>query len=295
MNYKFFSAYFSFSKSHRTGLLVLLILIVVLQTIYFFVDFGSPIKTNSEKEKWLAFQTEIDSLKELAKYEGTRLYPFNPNYISDYKGYKLGMSVQEIDRLLAYRKQNKFVNSADEFQKVTGISDSLLKTMVSYFKFPDWVNQKRKSYSNSASDTFVTFSKKKKINIQDINTAGSEDLEKIFGIGEVTAKRILSFKERFGAFVSMEQLNDIWGLSAEVVANLQEHFEIKTLTGIKKLDINNASINELAQFPYFKYALAKQIVIYRSMNGPIVETADLTKIKGMPNDKIKIIALYLDF
>ena len=295
MNYKFFSAYFSFSKSHRTGLLVLLILIVVLQTIYFFVDFGSPIKTNSEKEKWLAFQTEIDSLKELARISGSRLYPFNPNYISDYKGYKLGMSVQEIDRLLAYRKQNKFVNSADEFQRVTGISDSLLKTMVSYFKFPDWVNQKRKSYSNSALDTFVTFSKKKKINIQDINTAGSEDLEKIFGIGEFTAKRILSFKERFGAFVSMEQLNDIWGLSAEVVANLQEHFEIKTLTGIKKLDINNASINELAQFPYFKYALAKQIVIYRSMNGPIVETADLTKIKGMPNDKIKIIALYLDF
>jgi DNA uptake protein ComE-like DNA-binding protein len=31
------------------------------------------------------------------------------------------------------------------------------------------------------------------------------------------------------------------------------------------------------------------------MNGPIVETEDLTKIKGMPNDKIKIIALYLDF
>jgi DNA uptake protein ComE-like DNA-binding protein len=31
------------------------------------------------------------------------------------------------------------------------------------------------------------------------------------------------------------------------------------------------------------------------MNGAIKETEDLTKIKGMPNDKIKIIALYLDF
>jgi DNA uptake protein ComE-like DNA-binding protein len=295
MKFKWFSSYFSFSKSQRSGLLILLVLIVVLQTIYFFVDFSLPIKNNPEKDTWLSVQSEIDSLKEQARFSGSRLYPFNPNYISDYKGYKLGMSVQEIDRLLAYRKQNKFVNSADEFQRVTGISDSLLKTMVSYFKFPDWVNQKRKSYSNSASDTFVTFSKKKNSNIQDINTAGSKDLEKIFGIGEVTAKRILSFKERFGAFVSMEQLNDIWGLSAEVVANLQEHFEIKTLTGIKKLDINNASLNELAQFPYFKYPLAKQIVIYRSMNGPIVETTDLTKIKGMPNDKIKIIALYLDF
>jgi competence ComEA-like helix-hairpin-helix protein len=294
MNYKSYFTYFSFSKSHRKGLVVLLILIVVLQTLYFFVDFSLPVKTNTEKEKWLAIQTEIDSLKELARFEGVRLYPFNPNFISDYKGYKLGMAVQEIDRLLAYRKQNKFVNSAEEFQKVTGMSDSLLKTMAPYFKFPDWVNQKRKSYSNAISKDF-SFPIKKKISIQDINTARSEDLEKIFGIGEVTAKRILSYKERFGAFVSMEQLNEVWGLSAEVVASLQEHFEIKTQTGIKKLDINNASINELAQFPYFKYALAKQIVIYRSMNGTIIESADLTKIKGMPNDKIKIIALYLDF
>ena len=54
MNYKSFSAYFSFSKSHRTGLLVLLILIIVLQSIYFFVDFSLPVKVNPEKEKWLA-------------------------------------------------------------------------------------------------------------------------------------------------------------------------------------------------------------------------------------------------
>jgi DNA uptake protein ComE-like DNA-binding protein len=31
------------------------------------------------------------------------------------------------------------------------------------------------------------------------------------------------------------------------------------------------------------------------MNGDIHNIEDLTKIKGMPNDKIKIIALYLDF
>ncbi len=294
MNFKWFSSYFSFSNSQRSGLLILLVLIVVLQTIYFFVDFSLPIKNNPKKDTWLSVQSEIDSLKEQARFSGSRLYPFNPNYISDYKGYKLGMSVQEIDRLLAFRKQNRFVNSPKEFQNVTGISDSLLKTMVSYFKFPDWVNKKKK-YTSNLTFGNIPFSKKKNSNIQDINMADSSDLEKIFGIGELTAKRILSYKDLFGAFVSMEQLNEVWGLSAEVVESLQEHFEIKTLTGIKKLDINNASINELAQFPYFKYSLAKQIVIYRSMNGPIVETTDLTKIKGMPNDKIKIIALYLDF
>jgi hypothetical protein len=39
------------------------------------------------------------------------------------------MSIEEIDRLLAYRKLNKYVNSADEFQKVTLVS------IGPYFKF----------------------------------------------------------------------------------------------------------------------------------------------------------------
>jgi competence ComEA-like helix-hairpin-helix protein len=272
----------------------LLILIVVLQSIYFFVDFSLPVKVNPEKEKWLAIQTEIDSLKELAKFEGARLYPFNPNYISDYKGYKLGMSVEAIDRLLAYRKQNKFVNSAEEFQKVTKVSDSLLSRIAPYFKFPDWVNEKRKSNSISIYKTPV-FATSEKLVVLDINTASLEDLVQVYGIGEVIAQRILSFRESLGSFVAMEQLDEVWGLSPEVLVNLNKRFKVKSLVGIKKVNINNASIKELAQFPYFKYALAKQIVIYRSMNGAIIETTDLTKIKGMPNDKIKIIALYLDF
>ena len=49
------------------------------------------------------------------------------------------MSSEEIDRLLDYRKQNKWINSKEEFKKVTKVSDSLLDQISSYFKFPDWV------------------------------------------------------------------------------------------------------------------------------------------------------------
>ena len=294
MNFKRFSTYFNFSKSQRSGLLVLLVFIVVLQTIYFFVDFSLPTNENSEKEKWLAIQSEIDSVKGLVLNNSYKIYPFNPNFISDYKGYKLGMSIQEIDRLLAFRKLNKYVNSAEEFQKVTQVSDSLLRVLAPNFKFPDWVN-KRNAAASFSNSNYPIFTKKEKIVIIDINTATLEDLVKVYGIGEVTAQRILSYKESLGSFVAMEQLNEVWGLSPEVLATLNKQFKVKTLSGLKKVDINNASIKELAQFPYFKYALAKQIVVYRSMNGSINETTDLTKIKGMPNDKIKIITLYLEF
>ena len=281
----------SYSKSQRIGIIFLFILIFVCQGIYFFNNFNSTENSPKEKAQWLSFQKEMDSLKLFKSNFKPTIYPFNPNFITDFKGYKLGMSVVEIDRLLAFRKQNKFVNSAEEFQQVTKVSDSLLKAISPYFKFPDWVNNK-KSFNNSYEKK--DFSKPEKKFFLDINLASQEDLIKVYGIGEGLSKRILEQKEKFGAFVSMEQMNDIWGLSPEVIENLNKSFYVKNTSAIKKININSASIKELSQFPFFKYNLAKEIVTYRTMNGD-VKIEDLTKIKGFPVEKLKIIALYLEF
>jgi DNA uptake protein ComE-like DNA-binding protein len=281
----------SYSKSQRIGIILLFALIIVFQGIYFFNNFKTIENSPKEKAQWLSYQKEIDSLKILKSDFKPTIYPFNPNFITDFKGYKLGMSVAEIDRLLAFRKQNKFVNSAEEFQQVTKVSDSLLKAISPYFKFPDWVKNK-KSYTNSFEKK--DFAKvEKKISL-DINLASQEDLIKVYGIGEGLSKRILEQKEKLGAFVSMEQMNDIWGLSPEVIENLNKNFYVKNTSSIKKININSASIKELSQFPFFRYNLAKEIVTYRTMNGDL-KIEDLTKIKGFPVEKIKIIALYLEF
>ena len=97
-----------------------------------------------------------------------------------------------------------------------------------------------------------------------------------------------------GAFVSMDQMQDIWGLSPEVIEKLNQSFAISAKPNPRKININEASIKELGQFPYFRYPISKNIVTYRSMNGDI-KIDDLSKIKGFPVDKIKIIALYLNF
>lgn len=282
-------SYFQFTKSQRSGIIFLVLLCIIFQSAYFFIDFKSPTNDSKEKQEWLAFQTEIDSLKQIKRDYIPKIYPFNPNFITDFKGQKLGMSVAEIDRLLAFRKTNKYVNTPEDFQKVTKISDSLLATMVPYFKFPDWVTNKKEFKSKSFEN------KKEKIVVLDINQATKEDLIKVYGIGPALSDRILKLKDLLGGFVSMEQMNDVWGLSPEVVENLNKNFKVSVLPKVNKVDINNASIKELMLFPYFKYALAKAIVTYRSMNGDFKNNADLTKINGFPNEKLNIISLYLYF
>ncbi|UWY30231.1 helix-hairpin-helix domain-containing protein [Flavobacterium sp. TR2] len=295
MNFKFLSQYLHFTKQQRIGIFMLFIIMIGLELFYLLSDFNISENKSAEKEQWLALQSEIDQKKLIAKSEKPIRYLFNPNFISDYKGYKLGMSVEEIDRLMAFRRENKYVNSAEEFQKVTGISDSLLNKIAPLFKFPDW-KQYKTNHSAYAKDFSVkSFSKKEKLVVLDINQATKEDLMKIYGIGEGLSSRILNQKEILGSFVSMEQMKDIWGLSPEVINELNDHFKAVIPPNLKKIDINEASLKELAQFTYFKYGLAKQIVTYRSMNGNFKNIEDLIKIKDFPVEKAKIISLYLEF
>lgn len=290
MNLEKLKPYFIYTRSQRSGLFALSMLIVALQLAYHFRNVAVADDDSAEKQHWLSLQPTIDSLGK-AKTERPKFYPFNPNFISDFKGYRLGMSVAEIDRLLEFRKTNRYVNSAKEFQAVTKVSDSLLRQIAPYFKFPDWVKNKGKTTGHWQADRKKQAPKA----LIDINLATQEELKKVYGIGDGLSERILKEKEKLGGFVSMEQMKDIWGLSEEVIANLERGFKVAEMPNVKKIKINDASVKELSQFPYFRYALAKSIVTYRSMNGDLKDAADLLKISGFPVDKVKIIALYLEF
>lgn len=290
---KEFKQFFNFNSGQRKGIFGLFMVIITLQLSFVFIDFSLPENTSKEQNHWLALQPQIDSLKSDNKQVVYQERPFNPNFITDFNGYKLGMTTKEIDRLLAFRKLNKFVNSAKEFQEVTKISDELLAKISPLFKFPDWVTNKQsnnyKNYSNN------NYPKKEKIVIKDINEATKEELMTVFGVGDAISDRILKEKDKFGGFVSMEQMNDIYGLQPEVIIKINERFQVLTQPNIKKLDINNATLKELMQFSYFGNGLAKKIIIYRSMNGDFKSAENLTVVKDFPQDKIKIIALYLTF
>ncbi len=284
-------SHFIFSKSQQNGIFLLVVLILIFQLIYLFVDFNSGEELTQEDSARLAhFQKQIDSLNQIAGNNDTlRIYPFNPNLITDYKGYTLGMSVEEIDRLLLFRKDNKWMNSPDEFQKVTLVSDSLLNKMSPYFKFPDWVKNSKKDSFNNQNKTAVS----SKLNKKDLNTATLEDFIEVKGIGEVLALRIIKYRSKIGGFVSELQLKDIYGLNFEVRKELLSDFFILTKPEVVVFNINYASVLEIASVPYLDYELAREIINYRTLHERIVTFEELAKIKDFPSEKIDRIALYL--
>ena len=134
-----YKSHFKFSNSQRNGIFLLAILIVVFQCIYAFVDFSSE-NAQPDSKTLVRFRQQVDSLKSVEINKNKhKVFPFNPNYITDFKGYTLGMSTVEIDRLLEFRKKEQWINSAKQFQEVTQVSDSLLEALAPLFQFPEWV------------------------------------------------------------------------------------------------------------------------------------------------------------
>ena len=291
-----FKSHFWCHKSQRNGIFILILLIVIFQFIIVFVDFYSEEKVNIDTPKVIAFHHQIDSLRKIGS-ENSRLkiFPFNPNYITDYKGAQLGMSLVEIDKLLAFRKTGKFINSRKEFQKVTTISDALLNSISPYFKFPNWVVERNQNMQLSTSRDTRLFAKKSKyiLTSTDINLAVKEDLKTINGIGEKLSERIIKYRSKLQGFSTLNQLYEVWGLDTEVVGKLLLVFKVINLPNIKKINVNTVSFRELLKNPYLDYELCKKIFEYKDEVAELQDISELKNIIGFPLDLYDRIVLYL--
>jgi len=274
-------SHFVFTKQQRSGVFLLLLLIIILQCAYFFIDYNIEESSLVDQQKITAFQNEIDSLalvKKVSKYE---VRPYNPNFITDYKGYVLGMSVEEIDRLHQFRKLNKYVNSAKEFQKVTLVSDSLLGMLSPKFKFPDWVGKKNISSKYSSSYQ------------KNLNKAEAKDVYKATDLEYKLAYRIVNFRNKLGGFLNFEQLKDVYGLSEEDIKKVTDKFVLKTIPNIKKININLASASELAKLVYINEYIAANIVDERVLREGYNSLDELKYVAHFPIEKLDRIKLYL--
>lgn len=284
---------FVFNSGQRNGIFVLILIVVVLLGVMYWVKHRpqNDLETPQEIQEEQLVQEFVDSLKSIkSKPKKYKVYPFNPNFITDYKGYKLGMSPEEIDRLHKFRKQDSWIDSKAQFQNVTKVSDSLLNEISPYFKFPDWViaNRNRKAKERQNQSKELSYSQK-----TDLNTASTEDLQKVSGIGEVLSRRIIRYRSKIEGFVDKIQLKDVYGLNYETQKNLLAKFAVKSNTEVKKLDINKATTAELTEIVYFNYELARRIVNYRITHQGITSFEELAKVDGFPAGRIDRLKLYL--
>lgn len=296
---KILKPHFWFYKSQRNGVLLLVLLIVFLQLAYIFAEFSSA-PNDVLTHEVLALEKHLDSLERLAveKSVKKRFY-FNPNFISDYKGYQLGMSVAQIDRLHAFRAKGKYVNSIEEFKAVTKVSDSLLRIIAPNFKFPDWVvarKQKERLLQQQELRHLQELEvlKNNLGNItSDINQASAPDIANKAGISLLFATKIISYREVLHGYTYMQQLKEVPDVSVTALRKTIRVFTVQEKPLIEKINVNTASFKEILSIPYINYQLCKKIIDYREEVAELQNIAELKNINNFPLNKYDRIVLYL--
>ncbi len=267
---------FVMSKPQRGAVLILLGLIIGVQ---FFRILSFP--KSAEPLSWdasLKVQKELDTTRSKNALAFTQNHLVNPNFLTDYKAYTLGIPPEAFDRLKAYRSQNKFVNSADAFQKITQISDSLLAVLHPQFQYYKKESPKKRERTP-----------KKKL---DVNSAEAQDFDQVYGIGTVLSQRIIKYRSYLSGFASLDQFYEVYGLDSLVVQRLMDRFEIRTPPRIAKKSLKTVSLEELINIPYLNEEEARKIIGYRSQN-EVINMKILSELFVNSPNKHKRLKLYL--
>ncbi len=270
------NAFNAYSRSERNGIFILMVLVILLQVMYYTV----PYWTRSSNVDTVAFQKMIAQIatrksntynkqKESTSEDFTEisLFPFNPNQLPESDWLKLGLSRKQIAVIKKYEaKGGKFFKKED-VKKLYCISTTEYNTLAPYIRIP----------AKGFEPKETTRSVNKQIVLVEINTADSALLVKIPGIGPTFAARILKFRNRLGGFYTLTQLQEVYGIDSTRFEALKDFIKIDA-DRISKIDINTATIEEFKSQPYIGYKFGNAIINYRKQHGNYASVEELTKI-----------------
>jgi len=317
MNRPFFRDYFGYNRKERNGVVVLLSILLIL-LVYLTYRKLSEAEKNSENQlkeqplqdsKFLdKDNTERENFK--AKHEEERKYIFekqnersapvyfyfNPNTLSAEGWKKLGLSEKQTHIILNYVSKGGKFKEKEDLRKIYGLPPEQEEKLEPYARVP--VDSAR--FRNVFSDKEVkkdkpSFSSKLKAGEKlELNHADSIALLKLPCIGPAFAHRILVYREKLGGYYSTSQLMEVFGMDDERFNCLGDHILID-VQSIRKIHVNQATVEELRMHPYIKWKLANLMVNYRKQHGYYRSAEDLKRLELMDEDLLEKLRAYVSW
>lgn len=282
---------FKFTKREKRGSIILLLLLIGLMFLpKFFKTNHKPLVfefTEEEKEQIEVLKTKSQNAQKQRekKYSSKNTYekkeyapplptePFDPDTMSALSWQGLGLSERQAEVLISYKVRSGGFYQIDQLYSAYVLDSARVDT---------W-------------KPFLVFNKKKPIEKKiEVNSATAEELKSLRGIGEKLSERIVTYREKLGGFVSVEQIAEVYGLSAETFESIKTKITVD-LNKVKTIEINHVEMKELAAHPYFTFQMAKLIVNYRLQHGPYSSMDELLKSKGIEIEDVRKVEPYINF
>ncbi|XP_035225695.1 endonuclease/exonuclease/phosphatase family domain-containing protein 1-like [Stegodyphus dumicola] len=176
-----------------------------------------------------------------------------------------------------------------------------------------------RSKNGNLSATFHVLDSDQRWDLLNINSATEEQLMTLPGINRVTAENIVEYRQRIGGFKKVEDLALVSGVGATKLeqfrteicvarrkgngsynSSVTQSLESLTTNEIgarsspsKLVNVNTANVFQLMSVCRMTQEMAANIVHYRERKGPFKTLDDLSKVKGLPPDRLAIVKMYL--
>lgn len=326
----FFRNYFGFSKSESRGSIILIIILffAIILPVVIRLSMGKELQDGDlvvVNEPWLDSLSmalaannpppENSFGKDGSTFSGTtegetkeiRLFKFNPNTATEEEFIKLGLQDWLAARIIKYRSKGGQFREKSDLSKIYGMPDEQFRALRPYIDLPEKSEKPKfapKTYAKEKNTGFDEVDSTKQALSKayaavtfpvDINLADSIQLKALRGVGSKTAAKILDKRRTLGGFISLTQLEEIWGISDEALDELESKTFVDKSFKPQGIKINTASPEEIWEHPYLKRYQARAIVAYRTQHGAFKKIEDLSAIKVINAETLQKIAPYIDF
>jgi competence protein ComEA len=284
--------YFDFSKKERIGVLLLCSLLLVLIFIFNvesqqFLPSGLEVDPADIEYIQLSSATEKKSGddagdKTIADKDNWSL--FDPNDLDKQGWTELGFSEKQALSILNYKNNYGPFKKKSDIKKLYVVSDEKFNELEPFIQFKQEVIEDR----DAAQSAAIIEIKENKVLI---NQATQEELIALPHIGPVYAERIMKFRDKLGGFVTTAQYDDLY-ISDEAKKSLNIFASLDT-NNVRKVDINNASKQELKHIPGSSWELVAMILKER-------EKSTLEHLNWLPeniisDEDLEIFIKYINF
>lgn len=218
-------------------------------------------------------------------------FTFDPNTATANQWDKLGLSPKQIQVILNYRSKGGKFYKKEDLRKIYSISEKDYNRLESYITISTADDKPKKSFETSAYEKREVKSIARPISI---NTADTSELKQLKGIGSVLAARIVKFRDALGGFHSVNQIQEVYGISEETFLNIKDKLIVSS-AGISKLKVNDAQVDQLSKRPYISKKQGQAIINYRQQHGAYANFEALTQNKALDQEFLRKIEPYLEF
>lgn len=222
-------------------------------------------------------------------------FPFDPNHTDSATLCRLGLEPWQVSNMLKYRRKGGRWRSAEDLQRLYGLSKSQFEQLRPYIRIAE--ADKRKEYERAEWQSNYEHEPRPKTEkfaegvTLPANTADTTALKHIPGIGSYYAHKIVDYRERLGGFVSTSQIDEI----EDLPAGITRWFVLDKADKPKQLRINHSTFKQLVRHPYLSYEQTKIIVTHIRQYGAIRSWRDLQLYKEFTQNDFKRLAPYISF